>query len=106
MYVSFRVPKHPQHLSVASHADCQHSSGSVSLNIHIIVPLVCPRSLIRVLKHSGLTSRLKGAHIGGVSSPVHLASTAPLGPDPPPSYLTTAPLWSPAETTEMCLGGL
>ena len=43
-------------LSIATHADCQCSSNSLSLSTHIVVPLACPRHPIRAPRHSVLIS--------------------------------------------------
>ena len=51
-----KSPSSPYQLSVATHANCQRSSNSLSLSTHIFVPLACPRHPIRAPRHSVLIS--------------------------------------------------
>ena len=51
-----KPPSSPYQLSVATHANCQRSSNSLSLSIHIFVPLAFSRHPIRARRHSVLIS--------------------------------------------------
>ena len=51
-----KSPSSPYQLSVATHANCQRSSNSLSLSTHIFVPLACPRHPSRAPRHSVLIS--------------------------------------------------